>query len=121
MSEEESLKGFDIFSDMIKEYASRASENNVLDILELAAKDFTDDVRALPKPRSSITAPGYTHLLDTVGYQRGKNEVITGWKKYYGPMAENGTVKMGGVPHMRPAFERNKGKYYEGMQERLFG
>ena len=40
-------------------------------------KEFVADVRALPRPRSQIRAPGYTHLLDTVTYQRTKNEVLT--------------------------------------------
>lgn len=62
-------------------------------------------------------APGYTHLLDTVTYEIQKDDVVVGWGKYYGPMVENGTVKMQGTTHLRPTFERNKEKYYKDMQK----
>ena len=113
--------GFDEFSKMLAEYADKTDPGNVINVLEIGAKAFVNDVRALPRPRSRMMAPGYTHLIDTVTYQKSKNEVITGWGKYYGPMVENGTVKMDGVPHMRPAFEKNKETYYGKMQKALFG
>lgn len=114
-------EGFDAFSDLLEEYQKKTTMENVLKVLEIGAKEFVSDVRALPRPRSQIRAPGYTHMLDTVTYQRTKNEVLTGWVKYYGPMVNNGTRKMKGVPHMGPTFERNKSRYYGKMQKQLFG
>lgn len=114
-------EGFDAFSDLLEEYQKKTTRENVLKVLETVAKEFVTDVRALPRPRSQIRAPGYTHLLDTVTYQRTKNEVVTGWGKYYGPMVDRGTRKMKGVAHMSPTFERNKSRYYGKMQKQLFG
>lgn len=114
-------EGFDAFSDLLEEYQKKTTMENVLKVLEIGAKEFVSDVRALPRPRSQIRAPGYTHLLDTVTYQLTKNEVITGWRKYYGPMVDKGTRKMKGVAHMGPTFERNKERYYGAMQKKLFG
>lgn len=114
-------EGFDAFSDLLEEYEKKTTMENVIKVLEIGAKEFVADVRALPRPRSQIRAPGYTHLLDTVTYQRTKNEVVTGWSKYYGPMVDKGTRKMKGVAHMRPTFERNKERYYGAMQKKLFG
>ena len=122
MSEDEFHKsGFDAFSDLLEEYTKKADPESVMDVLEIGAKDFTEDVRKLPKPLSKIRAPGYVHLIDTVTYRREKDEVATGWGKYYGPMVDKGTVKMEGVAHMTPTFERNKEKYYKKMQDALFG
>ena len=114
-------EGFDAFSDLLEEYEKKTTMENVIKVLEIGAKEFVADVRALPRPRSQIRAPGYTHLLDTVTYQRTKNEVVTGWSKYYGPMVDKGTRKMKGVAHMGPTFERNKERYYGAMQKKLFG
>ena len=80
--------GFDAFSDLLKEYEKQTDTKNVLKVLETGAKEFVEDVRNLPRPRSRMTAPGYTHLLDEVTYQVAKDEVLTGWGKYYGPMVE---------------------------------
>ena len=122
MSEDEFHKsGFDAFSDLLEEYTKKADPESVMDVLEIGAKDFTEDVRKLPKPLSKIRAPGYVHLIDTVTYRREKDEVATGWGKYYGPMVDKGTVKMEGVAHMTPTVERNKEKYYKKMQDALFG
>ena len=77
--------------------------------------EFVNDVRKLPKPRSSIRKVGYTHLLDTVTYRRKNGEVEAGWGKYYGPMVDKGTKKMSATPHFAPTFERNKEKYYNAM------
>lgn len=114
-------EGFDAFSDLLEEYEKKTTMENVIKVLEIGAKEFVADVRALPRPRSQIRAPGYTHLLDTVTYQRTKNEVVTGWSKYYGPMVDKGTRKMKGVAHMGSTFERNKERYYGAMQKKLFG
>lgn len=113
--------GFDALSKMIKEFSQKTEKKNVKKVLSIGAKGLVEDVRALPKPKSRMSAPGYTHLLDTVTYQTEKDDVAVGWGKYYGPMVENGTVKMNGTPHLRTTFERNKEKYYKDMQKALFG
>lgn len=113
--------GFDAFSEMINEFSQKTEKKNVAKVLSIGAKELAEDVRALPKPKSRMSAPGYTHLLDTVTYEIQKDDVVVGWGKYYGPMVENGTVKMQGTTHLRPTFERNKEKYYKDMQKALFG
>lgn len=113
--------GFDGFQELLKEFEKKTDIKNVLKVLESGAKEFIEDVRALPKPRSRMMAPGYTHLLDEVTYQISKEEVLTGWSKYYGPMVENGTIKMDAQEHMRPIFEKNKERYYGNMQKKIFG
>lgn len=114
-------ESFDEFTKMLEEYADKADKDNVLNALEKGAEEFIKDIRSLPKPRSNIAKSGYTHLLDTVTYKKGKDEIETGWGKYYGPMVERGTGKMKGVQHMSPTFARNQKKYYGIMQEALFG
>lgn len=113
--------GFDGFQELLKELEKKTDVKNVLKVLESGAKEFIEDVRALPRPRSRMMAPGYTHLLDEVTYQTSKEEVLTGWRKYYGPMVENGTIKMDAQEHMRPTFEKNKERYYGNMQKKIFG
>ena len=113
--------GFDGFQELLKEFEKKMDVKNVLKVLESGAKEFIEDVRALPRPRSRMMAPGYTHLLDGVTYQTSKGEVLTGWSKYYGPMVENGTIKMDDQEHMRPTFKKNKERYYGNMQKKIFG
>lgn len=113
--------GFDEFSKMLEEFKKRTEVKNVTKVLEIGARQLVEDVRALPHPRSQINTPGYTHLLDTVTYQTQGEEVVVGWGKYYGPMVENGTVKMKGIEHVKPTFERNSEKYYKNMQKAIFG
>lgn len=112
--------GFTDFAELLEEFGKKTGTENVLKVLEIGAKEFVSDVRALPKPRSTVRAPGYTHLLDTVTYQKSKNEVVTGWGKYYGPMVENGTIRADGTPHMRTTWERNRENYYKKMQNALY-
>lgn len=99
--------------ELLARYADKTE--NVTEILEAGAKEFVNDVRRLPKPRSSVRKAGYTHLLDTVTYRKVNGEVEAGWGKYYGPMVDRGTAKMRGVSHFAPTFERNKEKYYKIM------
>ena len=113
--------GFDEFSKMLEEFKKRTEVKNVTKVLEIGARQLVEDVRGLPRPRSQMNAPGYTHLLDTVTYQTQGEEVVVGWGKYYGPMVENGTVKMKGIEHVKPTFERNSEKYYKNMQKAIFG
>lgn len=113
--------GLDEFSKMLEEFKKRTEVKNVTKVLEIGAGQLAEDVRALPRPRSQINTPGYTHLLDTMTYKVAGEEVEVGWGKYYGPMVENGTAKMNGVEHLRPTFNRNKEKYYKNMQKAIFG
>lgn len=113
------LKGFDDLSELLKEY--EVTEEEAIQALEIVAKEFTDDVRKMPKPRSQVRKTGYTHLIDTVTYKRKRNEIEIGWGKYYGPMVENGTAKMKGTPHIKPVFRNNMLKYYKMIDTKLFG
>lgn len=110
--------GFDELSKVLERLS--VTTEKALDAIEAAAKVFTNDVRRLPKPRSQMSKAGYTHLLDTITSKRGKNEIEVGWGKYYGPMAERGTRRMRATPHIKPTFERNKEKYYQIIEDRLF-
>lgn len=113
--------GFDEFSKMLEEFKKRTEVKNVTKVLEIGARQLVEDVRGLPRPRSEINTPGYTHLLDTMTYKAAGEEVEAGWGKYYGPMVENGTVRMKGTEHLRLTFKRNKEKYYKNMQKAIFG
>lgn len=111
--------GFNELENILKEFSEKIE--NPLDIIEDAAREFTNDIRKLPKPRSKVSKPGYTHLLDTVTYRRTNTEIEVGWEKYYGPMVENGTKHMRGVPHISTTFEANKEKYYQKMIKKIYG
>ncbi len=108
--------GFFELSKMLDEY--NVSEEKVMNALEDAASEYVKDVRRLPRPRSQISKPGYTHLLDTVTSKRKAKEIEVGWGKYYGPMVEKGTQKMRGTPHLKPTFDKEK--YFRNMNEKLF-
>ena len=110
---------FSEFEKLLSEFSKKIG--NPLDIIEDAAREFVSDIRKLPKPRSMINKPGYTHLLDTVTYERTNAELEVGWGKYYGPMVERGTKKIRGTPHLSNTFEANKEKYYRKMKEKLYG
>ena len=64
---------------------------------------------------------GYTHLLDTITYEKDGDAFLIGWGKYYGRMVEKGTVKMSARPHMIPLWEQNSDKYYKHMAEKFAG
>ena len=112
----EEFSGLEELTKMLEEYS--VSEEKVMDVLEDVANAYVKDVRKLPRPRSQISKPGYTHLLDTVTSKRNKSEIEVGWGKYYGPMVENGTRKMRGAPHLKPTFDKEK--YFRNINERLF-
>ncbi len=113
--------GFEELINELEKYSGKAGKESVVKALETGAKALMEDVASLPKPRSAVAKGGYTHLLDTVTYRRTGDEVETGWGKYYGPMVEKGTVKMNGIAHMAPTYERNRKKYEEKMKNELFG
>jgi len=119
-------KGFEDLTNELEDYIRNVE--NVQDVLEVGAKEFTLDLRKLAKPKSKIRTSGYTHLIDTFAYRRVKNkEVEVGWGKYYGPMVENGTdrktkkgtIRIAPRAHLRPLWEQNKEKYYKNMLLKL--
>ena len=55
--------GFDEFAKMMSAFSQKASDENILDVLKTGAEAFILDLSKLPKPRSQISKPGYTHLL----------------------------------------------------------
>jgi len=114
----EFYSGFNDLSKDIESYLKNVE--NVQEVLEVGAKEFTNDLLKLPKPKSQIRKSGYTHLIDTFTYRKAKNnEIEVGWGKYYGRMVEYGTSKFGSRPHLRPAWETNKNKYYSVMLKKL--
>lgn len=110
--------GFEEFQKMMEMY--QITQEHAITAMEAGVKQLVNDVRKLPKPRSQMAAPGYTHLLDTITYRKTKKEIETGWGKYYGPMVEKGTVKMKGTPHIMTTFERNEDRYYDIMIKQIF-
>ena len=113
--------GLSEFEDLIKEYAEKVSDDKALDAVEVGAEEFAKDLLRLPKPRSQINKPGYTHIVSTFALERTDSGIKVGWGKYYGPMLEHGTRKMAARAHLKPLFERNKEKYYKKMTESIFG
>lgn len=107
--------GMEEFQDMLGSYLSNVDEKSALDAIEEGAKEFVNDLLRLPKPRRKVTAPGYTHLVDSFSYKRDKTGIDVGWGKYYGPMLEHGTKKMSAKAHLKPLFEQNKERYYKKM------
>lgn len=112
--------GVEDFEKMLKQYAAKADPENALDAIETGAKEFVNDLLKLPKPRSEVKKPGYTHLINTFAMERARGEIKVGWGKYYGPMVERGTKKMAARAHLKLLFEQNKEKYYRKMTEKIF-
>jgi len=109
--------GFQELSKMLGECIDKVE--NIVDVLEIGAKEFVNDLLKLPKPMSQIRKTGYTHLIRTFSYRKKDKEIEVGWGKYYGPMLENGTKNMNAQPHVSPLWERNKEKYYKTMITKL--
>lgn len=85
---------------------------------EKIANEFVNDLKKLPKPRSMISKGGYTHLIDTFAKRTRAKEIEVGWGKYYGPMVENGTRKMGARSHLKPLWNKNVNKYITNFKNR---
>ena len=113
--------GFQGFDDLCKDLEQLIKRSDdYLDILETGAIAFKSDLDKLPGPMSKIRKTSYTHLIKTFTYERKKDEVITGWGKYYGRMVEKGTEKMDAIPHFYPVWDKNKDKYYKIMLEKFY-
>lgn len=110
-------QGFEELANLLERYSKGAE--NVLDGLEVGAKEFIKDALKLPKPMSRIKKAGYTHLVETFAYRTKEKEVEAGWGKYHGPMVEHGTKKMRAQPHLVPLWEKNKERYYKTMLTKL--
>lgn len=67
-SEVYGYSGFEILSETIAKYAENA--DNVVDVLEVGAKEFVSDLLKLPKPISKIRRSGYTHLINSFSYKK---------------------------------------------------
>lgn len=116
-----SSASFDGFKELEYELNSLIDKaDNVVDVLEIGAKEFVEDLSKLPKPMSKITSSGYTHMIDTFSYRKRKNEIEVGWGKYYGRMVEEGTIMTKKQPHLNPIFESNKDKYYISMIKNIY-
>ena len=112
------FQGIDELTKDLEEYLKGV--DNVQEVLEVGAKEFTNDLLKLPKPKSRIRKSGYTHLIDSFSFRKAKNnEIEVGWGKYYGRMVEKGTMKMNAQPHLNPTWEQNKEKYYTLMLRKL--
>ena len=112
--------GYEAFKDLeeiVNQYAK--GTDNIVDVLEVGAKQFVGDLLKLPKPISKIKKAGYTHLINCFAYRKKGNEIEAGWGKYYGPMLEHGTEKMNAQEHMYPLWDKNKEKYYKTMLTKL--
>ena len=111
------FEGFQELSKMLEECIDKVED--VTDVLEIGAKEFVNDLLKLPKPISQIRRPEYIHLINSFAYRKKKKEIEVGWGKYYGPMLENGTVKMNEKPHVYPLWERKRERYYKKMITKL--
>ena len=110
-------EGFKDLANILEKYADGAE--NFIEILEVGASEFVNDLLKLPKPMSKIRKAGYTHLVRSFAYRKKQDEVEVGWGKYYGPMVEHGTKKMDENPHVYPLWNTNKEKYYKAMLTKL--
>lgn len=93
----------------------------VQDVLMTGAIALRDDVRKLPRPRSTMNKR--THMLDLIDAQpKGKDIAQVGWTNdgYYGVFVERGTKKLKKkTPHIGPTWEKNKTRYYKLMADKL--
>lgn len=70
--------GMEEFQDMLGSYLSKVDEKSALDAIEEGAKEFVNDLLRLPKPRRNVTAPGYTHLVDSFSYKTDISKIGDG-------------------------------------------
>jgi HK97 gp10 family phage protein len=113
--------GLKEFLDEIKSLDAAITDTSVLDIIEPGVEQFVQDARRLPKPRRALSKGGYTHMLDSVTYERNRtrNEIEVGWGKYYGPFVERGTRKMRAQPHLSTLWSYNESVYIDAMRRKF--
>ena len=113
------LDAMDDFLADLQKYAEAASDAKLTEVLMVGGQALAEDVRKLPRPRRH--GSGYTHMLDSVTATPKGRVVEVGWgKQFYGVFLERGTKKMRAQPHLIPTWERNKLRYYQLMQNKLF-
>lgn len=113
------LEGFDDLSNLLNDVIKKVDETNVLNALNLGASEFVKNLLSLPKPKSKLQGPGYTHMIDVFAYKENGKQVEVGWGKYYGPMVEKGSVLMRAQPHLEPLWTKNKDSILMIMIESL--
>lgn len=111
--------GFEGLEELLKEYSKKISDTELVETLSIGANLFVKDLKKLAKPRSKISASGYTHLVDSFKTRKTEKTVEVGWGKFYGSFVERGTKKMGAQPHLEPTFDSNKELYYRAMIEHV--
>ena len=112
-------QSFRDLENIFSEYAKAA--DNATEILQKGADEFVKDLKMLPAPRSRISKPGYTHMIDLFASREERGNILVGWGKYYGPIVEGGSNRMAARPHFKPLFSRNKEKYYNLMIKEFHG
>lgn len=113
--------GLNAFLKEISELDREITNSRILDAIEVGTDTFVNDLRALPRPKSRISAGGYTHMVDSFTSERSGLGVRVGWGKYYGRFVEYGTRKMDAQPHLIPTYNRNQEKYVQMIRMDLFG
>lgn len=116
-----SAQNYEVFNSLIDDLSEIITNiKNPIEILEVGAKEFVNDLSKLSRPYSQIKKSGYTHLVDSFAYVIKEKEIEVGWQKYYGRMVEEGTKLTPPQPHLVPTYEKNQNKYYEKMIEKIY-
>lgn len=110
----------DLLADL-KELNQKFTDAQVLDSIEIGTDAFVNDLMMLPRPKSRISAGGYTHMVDSFASERSASGIKVGWGKYYGRFVEYGTRKMSAQPHLIPLYNRNQDKYIQLIRKDLLG
>lgn len=105
----------------LKQLDQKFTSAQILDSIEIGTDAFVNDLMALPRPKSRISAGGYTHMVDSFASERSRTGIKVGWGKYYGRFVEYGTRKMAAQPHLIPAYNRNQDKYIQLIRKDLLG
>lgn len=117
MLEDNFTIGFDGIGRKLSDIIAKIDKKE--EAIEDVARDFVGDIRRLPKPKRRISAPGYTHLIDSVSYRKKNGLIEVGWGKYYGPMVEHGSIHSNAKPHLAPTWQQNKEKYIEKLKSKF--
>lgn len=116
-----SAQNYEVFNSLIDDLSEIITNiKNPIEILEVGAKEFVNDLSKLSRPYSQIKKSDYTHLVDSFAYVIKDKEIEVGWQKYYGRMVEEGTKLTPPQPHLVPTYEKNQNKYYEKMIEKIY-
>ena len=76
-----SAQNYEVFNSLIDDLSEIITNiKNPIEILEVGAKEFVNDLSKLSRPYSQIKKSDYTHLVDSFAYVIKDNEI--GWAKY---------------------------------------